>query len=121
MRRAAKVDHNQAEVVAALRKIGASVQPIHQIGKGVPDILCGMAGINVIFEIKDGSKPPSARKLTPDEAQWHAEWRGQVHVVESPEEAITLMRELANGHAYRRMLLNAAFLQEAAQAELHSG
>lgn len=32
--RAARVDQNQAEIVAALRKAGASVQHLHTIGKG---------------------------------------------------------------------------------------
>ena len=26
-------------------------------------------------EVKDGTKPPSARRLTPDEERWHAEVR----------------------------------------------
>jgi hypothetical protein len=38
--------------------------------------------------VKDGSKPPSARKLTEDQVKWHAEWRGQVAVVENVEQAI---------------------------------
>jgi hypothetical protein len=43
---AAKVDANQAAVVAALRKIGASVQPLHGVGAGVPDLLVGFQGRN---------------------------------------------------------------------------
>lgn len=88
MRRAAKTDANQEEIVAALRKIGASVQPLHAVGKGCPDILVGWRGMNSVLEIKDGSKPPSARKLTDDQEKWHAEWRGQVTVVENIEQAI---------------------------------
>jgi hypothetical protein len=82
------VDENQPEIVAALRKIGASVQPLHAVGSGCPDILVGWRGMNTILEIKDGAKPPSARKLTPDQVEWHANWRGQVAVVETVEEAI---------------------------------
>ena len=88
MRRAAKTDDNQAEIVAALRKIGATVQPLHAIGQGCPDILVGWRGMNTILEIKDGKKPPSARKLTEDQEKWHAAWRGQVTVVETVEQAI---------------------------------
>lgn len=88
MRRAAKTDDNQAEIVAALRKIGASVQPLHAVGQGCPDILVGWRGFNTILEIKDGKKPPSARKLTPDQEKWHAAWMGQVTVVETVEQAI---------------------------------
>lgn len=88
MRRAAKVDANQAEIVAALRKIGASVQPLHAVGAGCPDLLVGWRGITTLLEVKDGKKPPSARKLTEDQVKWHAEWRGQVTVVETVEQAI---------------------------------
>jgi hypothetical protein len=88
MRRAAKVDANQADIVAALRKIGASVQPLHSVGQGCPDILVGWRGMNTILEIKDGRKPPSARKLTDDQVIWHEGWRGQVAVVETVEQAI---------------------------------
>jgi len=88
MRRAAKVDDNQTEIVAALRKIGATVQPLHAVGQGCPDILVGWRGMNTILEIKDGKKPPSARKLTEDQEKWHAAWRGQVTVVETVEQAI---------------------------------
>ena len=88
MRRAAKVDDNQTEIVAALRKIGATVQPLHAVGRGCPDILVGWRGMNTILEIKDGKKPPSARKLTEDQEKWHAAWRGQVTVVETVEQAI---------------------------------
>jgi len=88
MRRAAKVDANQPDIVAALRKIGATVQPLHAVGQGCPDLLVGWRGMNTVIEVKDGSKPPSARKLTPDQVEWHAEWRGQVTVVETVEQAI---------------------------------
>lgn len=88
MRRAAKVDDNQAEIVAALRKIGASVQPLHAVGQGCPDLLVGWRGITSLLEVKDGKKPPSARKLTPDQEKWHAAWMGQVTVVETVEQAI---------------------------------
>ena len=46
------------------------------------------------MEVKDGAKPPSARRLTPDEKQWHERWQGQVVVVESVDGAL---RELAHG------------------------
>lgn len=88
MRRAARVDDNQADIVAALRKIGASVQPLHAVGSGCPDLLVGWRGMTSLLEVKDGSKPPSARKLTPDQVKWHANWRGQVAVVETIEQAI---------------------------------
>ena len=88
MRRAAKTDANQAEIVAALRAIGATVQPLHSVGGGCPDLAVGWRGMTSLLEIKDGAKPPSARKLTPDQVKWHAEWAGHVAVVETVEQAI---------------------------------
>lgn len=88
MRRIARVDGNHQEIVEGLRGVGASVQSLATIGKGCPDILVGFRGVNYVMEIKDGNKPPSARKLTPDEKKWHFDWRGEVHVVESLQEAL---------------------------------
>jgi hypothetical protein len=41
----------------------------------------GYGGVNYLVEVKDGAKPASARKLTPDEERWHQGWLGRVHVV----------------------------------------
>ena len=94
MRRAAKVDQNQSEIVAALRGIGATVQPLHAVGQGCPDLLAGFRGRNVLIEVKDGSRPPSARKLTPDQSEWHAGWKGQACVVESIDDALRVIVEI---------------------------
>lgn len=88
MRRQAKTDANQAEIVAALRRVGASVQPLHAVGNGCPDLLVGFRGLNYLLEVKDGKKPPSARGLTPDQEIWHLAWWGQRAVVESVDEAL---------------------------------
>lgn len=88
MPRAAKVDTNQSKIVAVLRGVGASVQHLHTVGKGCPDLLVGFRGVNYLLECKNGSLSPSRRKLTPDQEQWHRSWRGQVAVVNSVEEAM---------------------------------
>jgi hypothetical protein len=87
-RRAAKVDANQSAIVAALRKMGCSVQPLHMVGQGCPDILVGYDGLNLMLEIKDGDKVPSAQGLTDAQDVWHCDWLGQVEVVNSPEQAV---------------------------------
>jgi hypothetical protein len=89
VRRAAKTDANQAEIVATLRMVGATVQPLHAVGGGVPDLLVGFRGQTYLIEVKDGRKPPSERRLTPDQVKWHGEWRGQVAVAEWPEDALS--------------------------------
>lgn len=91
MRRAAKTDANQAAIVGGLRACGATVQSLAAIGKGCPDILVGHRGRNFLMEIKDGNKLPSARKLTPDQIEWHAAWKGVVITVNSVEEAIAVL------------------------------
>ena len=88
MRRASRVDENQAQIVEAARRMGCSVQPLHTVGGGVPDLLVGINKINDLWEIKDGKKPPSARRLTPDQIEWHDSWRGSVQVIDSVDKAI---------------------------------
>ena len=70
MRHAAKVDANHAEVVAALRAVGAQVQSLAGVGAGCPDLLVAFRGLWYVLEVKDGTKPLSHRKLTPAEAEW---------------------------------------------------
>lgn len=95
MRRAAKIDANQGEIIRALRAVGATVQPLHTIGRGCPDLLVGYRSDNALLELKDGRKPPSARKLTPDEADWIGQWRGTVYVVTSVDEALRAIGALS--------------------------
>lgn len=94
MRRAAKTDANHAEVVAALRSAGCGVCDLSAVGAGVPDLLvCAPTWphSSVLLEVKDGRKPPSARKLTPDQQRFHAAWKGAIRVVTSPAEALAAM------------------------------
>jgi Holliday junction resolvase len=88
MRRAARIDENQEQIVKALRAVGASVQSLAAVGHGVPDLLVGYQGKNILIEIKDGNKTPSKRKLTDDQVKWHESWNGgAVAVVESVDAA----------------------------------
>jgi hypothetical protein len=89
MFRAARVDSNQSEVTKALRKIGASVQLLHSVGKGCPDMLVGYKGVNILLEIKRDE----TKKLTPDQVIWHHNWRGQVATVATSEEAYNAVME----------------------------
>ena len=96
MRRAAKVDANQKDIVETLRGMGVSVAHTHTLGRGFPDIAISTVanGATHLIEIKDGAKPPSARKLTEDEQEWHDNWLGNVHIVETEEQAIELVNKL---------------------------
>lgn len=88
MRRAAKVDANQAQIVSALRSAGASVASLAPVGQGVPDLLVGFRGQNWLMECKDGRLSPSHRTLTEAQQQWIAAWRGSVCVVLCPDDAL---------------------------------
>lgn len=90
MRQRARVDGNHGEIVAALRAAGCTVLHLHQVGGGCPDLLAGIDGRNLLIEVKDGSRPPSRRALTPDEAAFHASWRGQIAVASTVAEALEL-------------------------------
>ena len=87
MRRAAKVDANQAEIISLLRQIpGVRVEVIgHPV-----DILVGRNGKNYLIEIKnkDGKDTltDAQRKFIPD-------WTGQVRVAHTFEEIFKLITE----------------------------
>ena len=68
MRRAAKVDGNQAEIVSALRQVGAEVQSLASVGQGVPDLLVGFRSRNFLLECKQ-AKAKGQRMGTTTEAQ----------------------------------------------------
>lgn len=87
-----RTDRNHAEIINALRKIpNISVFSTHEVGKGFPDIVVGYKGVNYLIEIKDGNKPPSARKLTDAELQFHSNWRGQIKIVNNLDEVLNLL------------------------------
>lgn len=88
--RAARIDSNQVEIVKALRAIGVSVQHLHAVGSGCPDLLCAVNGVNFLIEVKDGGKIPSKQALTPDQVKWHGEWKAAVYVVNSVQKATAL-------------------------------
>lgn len=81
--RAARVDSNQAEIVAALKAVGATVQHLHKVGAGCPDICAGYQCVNYLLEIKrDNGKVNKLQK------EWHANWRGSVFVIRTVDEAL---------------------------------
>ena len=87
-----RVDSNQVEIVRALVSMQCTVVHLHTLGKGVPDILVGCRGINVLVEIKDGEKALSKRQLNATQIAWHANWRGLTPVViSSSDEARALV------------------------------
>ena len=92
MRRSAKRDANEPEIIAALRAVGCLVQPLS--APGVPDLLVWSPWYGLmLLEVKDGSKPPSARKLTPEQVAWHTQWReAEILVVSSVVDALDAVK-----------------------------
>ena len=86
---AKRVDKFQPEMCQYLRRRGASVHVLSSVGAGLPDLLVGWHGRNLLVELKS----PKGR-LTLAQRKWIAEWRGQVAVVKSVEE----LEELLNVH-----------------------
>lgn len=81
MRRAAKVDRNQKEIVRGLRAIGYTVRHTHIIGQGFPDIVIGKHGYNLLVEVKMEGEP-----LTADEREFFETWQGYAVIGYSVEQ-----------------------------------
>src|SRR5258706_9543799 len=74
MRRAARTDDNQHELVEALKKIGAKC---YFIGKPV-DLLVGFRGRNMLLEVKRPDKRGQESKITQEQKDFIATWPGEV-------------------------------------------
>ena len=81
----AKVDRNQGDIVAELKKIGCNVEVI-----GTPvDLLVGFRGRNYLLEVKvPKSKGERGGKKTEAQEEFFATWRGQKAIVQSPDDAL---------------------------------
>jgi hypothetical protein len=91
MRRAARRDDNEQDIIKAMRAEGAYVKQIND--EGLFDLLVSYRGETLLIEVKDGAKPPSARRLTEAELKFHEEWPGSdLFIINSVEEAIALLR-----------------------------
>ena len=107
-----KRDKNEKLIIAALVAIGARVCKIQGLPGGdgdfgVPDLLVGYRGRTILLEVKDpethqhtkkgkgGTDVPENAKgqLTPTQVEWWSKWTGgEAYVVETPEQAVALVR-----------------------------
>jgi len=83
--------------VKTFRALGCSVAVTSAVGAGFPDLVVGINGLNIMVEIKDGAKPPSERRLTPAQVDFHGYWRGQIVVIETVDQVIALVAAV-RGH-----------------------
>lgn len=91
MRRAARRDTGEQDIIKAMREAGAYVKAVND--EGLFDLLVSYRGETLLIEVKDGAKPPSARRLTEAEQKFHDEWPGSnLFIVNSVEEALALLK-----------------------------
>jgi hypothetical protein len=97
MRYAARVDANQAVIVEALRKAGASVWII-----GLPvDLLVGYAGRTALIEVKTvtGKREPKPSRHTQLQKDFMLDWRGStVATVTDVEGALRVVATMRAEH-----------------------
>lgn len=89
MRRRAKVDLNHGEIVEAFRKMGCSVESLAQLGGGVPDLLVGTDGYNILVEVK---RPKKDRNVL--QREWDHAWNGWTEVIRTVDDAVALVRRI---------------------------
>ena len=85
MRLAARTDSNHAAIVAAYRKRGYSVLDVSKL-KNCCDLMVSKNYQTWAVEIKDGKKPPSARKLTAGEQTFRDGWKGMYIIITCEED-----------------------------------
>jgi len=92
-RKRGRTDGNHTEVIEAMRNIGAVVYSVASI-PNFTDTLVGYRGQLFIIEIKDGTLPPSKRKLTDGEIKCKTDFERvgvTYHVANSVAEALNII------------------------------
>jgi hypothetical protein len=82
------VDKNQKKIVENLRQMGMTVIDLHEVGHGCPDIVVGYRGVNFLFEIKGRNG-----RLTENQVSLFAAWRGQVAIIRSTSDAVSIIEK----------------------------
>jgi hypothetical protein len=87
-------DANHGEIKSLYERLGCSVRDTADI-PGALDLIVGYRGVDARVEIKDGSKIPSARKLTPAEQDEIERWKGYPPaIIETTEDVHDHVHEL---------------------------
>lgn len=77
-------DGNHHAIVRAFKQAGASVLDLSGVGDGCPDLLIGIAGVDLLVEIKlpIGKRGGTAHSdLNQIQRAFHSSWRGRSPVV----------------------------------------
>jgi hypothetical protein len=98
MRKYGRRDDNHTDIVGTFRAIGFSVLDTANLGGGAPDLFVAYNSkygkFTWAIEIKDGAKPPSARKLTKDEITFKDTWQGRYAIIENIDDVLELVRNM---------------------------
>ena len=99
MRRAAKIDANQPEIVAFFEAAGAEVAYTFR-EKNLCDFFVSYLKETAAVEVKDGAKPPSQRKLSKGEKKFKKRWErtgtyAEIHNIEQARELLGTMAQVA--------------------------
>lgn len=82
-----KTDKNHLEIKKAILAVeGTSVCDLSSFGGGVPDLLVGYCGRNILIEIKTAKG-----SLTKAQIKFHNTWRGQKAVVRTVQQALDVL------------------------------
>jgi hypothetical protein len=88
----AKTDKNSSALLKSIRQIpNVSICDLSGAGGGVPDVMLGYQGANLLIEIKRPDVAPSQSKLNDLQVEWHDSWLGQVAVVRTLDDILEVM------------------------------
>lgn len=88
--RAHNTDKNQAHIVKLLRQAHFSVQSLHRVGEGCPDLVIAFGGRTWMVEIKQPGE-----ELRANQVLWHQKWRGEILVLRGQEDVVRLLKDIA--------------------------
>ena len=91
-------DANHDEIVAAFLALGCSVADLAERGDDIPDLLVGIAGVDVLVEVKTASG-----ELEPGQARFARDWRGRKpEVARTPDDALRIVNAVRQSLRPRR-------------------
>ncbi len=88
-----RVDGNQTAIIKALRAERCTVLSLSTVGKGCPDLLVGVAGLNILLEVK----LPKG-KLRGSQEAFRLRWNGQCATVTSAEDAVKMVQTIVKAN-----------------------
>ncbi len=90
---AKRIDANQQEIIRAFEALKCQVVVIGQPVDLIVYMPFNGVWQNVFVEIKDGSKPKSAQKLTRQQIEFFDSWRGAKIVARSVDDVIAALKK----------------------------